>query len=82
MLEGQAAFRRSWWRKEKECQGQQQQLSYTQGVPNPALLLLFPHLGARSLTFCLEYHGCWLSSPYYHHPLNPNWCLKVAFGVC
>lgn len=33
-------------------------------------------------SFCLEYHSCWLSSPYYHYPLNPDWCLKIAFGVC
>lgn len=33
-------------------------------------------------SFCLEDHGCWLSGPYYHHPLNPDGCLKVASGVC
>ena len=33
MLEGQAAFRRSWWRRKKECQDEEQLLSSRQGSP-------------------------------------------------
>lgn len=33
MLEGQAAFRRSWWRRKKECQDEKQLLSRRQGSP-------------------------------------------------
>lgn len=35
-----------------------------------------------SLTFGLEHHSCWFSSPHYDHSLNPDRCLKVAFGIC
>lgn len=89
MLEGQAAFRRSWWRKRKRsvvtATGYGIATAFLQArCPSPAPTSpLSPAWGPVSpLTFCLEDHGCWLSGPYYHHPLNPDWCLKVAFGVC
>jgi hypothetical protein len=83
MLEGQATFRGSCGRKASTTVNNRLPLHSKVATLSTLPLLLFPiSRPDLSLTFGLEHHSCWLSSPHDDYSLNPNRCLKVAFGVC